>query len=492
MNKLLTVIVKTLILLSLMPLSVQAQSGFIYRYSTPEDEWPSDIVQTSDGGYIISAAIGTFFNQYQTLLIRLSSSGDTIMTQKLSEPNGYCVMTDLVKMEDGSYMGIGQMQTFANGYKLWLVRFNESLTILLNKSFSFNDSLVLSYFNAGFVDHFHNLIVYGAAAPADTIGKNHTYIFKFTQTGDSIDFHYYRSHYGQVPSSMVEKSDSSGYYLANTGLYEFQPSTASQVLTINYSLEVTDIDSIPHTYAFYLNIKCLELNKILLTGKKALENTNPRTDKLGIQKLDTTFHCMGEYLLGPDDTVSYPAYYTNMDFKYVTRLYYGGIANQSIGAFPNFPSYILLAQFDTSLNLAFKKYYGGDVNYMLWSVIATTDGGCILGASSYDWTIQNQERDIYILKVDSNGLITGMEENSQLQLPKVIITPNPGCDKLNCESHCRVSSLALTDMIGKEVYRQKMDQGRNCYDIQNLKPGFYIYTVYDGQGIVQTGKWIKK
>ena len=470
------------------PLMIYSQSSFVFKYSTINDEWPSDVIQTSDGGFIVSAAIGTFFNQYQTLLIRLSASGDSVKTLKISEPNGYCVITDLVKLDNGLFVGIGQIQFFSGEYKLWLVRFTDSLTVISSKYYALDYSLALAYFNCGFIDYQRNLIIYGAAAPTDTTIKNHVYIYQFTQDGDSLFFHYYRVKYGQLPSSMIQKIDSSGFYIAITGHFESLIGAASQILTLDNSFNVINVDSVPNSYALYLNLKYTKTNRILLTGKKIIDNSNPRTDKLGIQKLDTSFQTMSEFLSGPDDTISYPAYYTNLDFIDTSKIFYGGIVNQSIGMFPSSPTYILLNQFDTSLNLIFQRYYGGDINYMVWAITATSDGGCIIAAASYDWLTQNQERDIYILKVDSNVIITGINNPPPVRNQESSVYPNPGNNIINVETKNENSIFNLYDMTGRLTYNTTLLPGKNEIAVQHLKQGLYIYKIIGNSEVKGYGK----
>ena len=58
-------------------------------------------------------------------------------------------------------------------------------------------------------------------------------------------------------------------------------------------------------------------------------------------------------------------------------------------------SWIILTEFDTNLNIHWQNYYGGDVNYQLNTVLATTDSGFIMACSRYDHNIQNNEYGIW-------------------------------------------------------------------------------------------------
>ncbi|MCX6286188.1 MAG: T9SS type A sorting domain-containing protein, partial [Bacteroidetes bacterium] len=192
-------------------------------------------------------------------------------------------------------------------------------------------------------------------------------------------------------------------------------------------------------------------------------------------------------------TVSYPAYNTNLDFLNVNNIFLGGIANQDWGGIFSYNlSFIILGKIDSSLNLTWQKYYGGDMYYMVWSIIATTDGGCIIGASSNDLTTQGEERDVYILKVDSNGIVTGINNQPPVLTPEVIVYPNPGNDRIYVETQLKNAIFFLYDLTGREVLHACLLPVRNSIQVQNLKSGLYIYKLIQNSQVKECGKWIKK
>ena len=129
--------------------------------------------------------------------------------------------------------------------------------------------------------------------------------------------------------------------------------------------------------------------------------------------------------------------------------------------------------------------------YMVWSVIATTDGGCIIGATSNDYAVQGENRDIYILKVDSNGLITGISNPPDADAKKNSVYPNPGSEILNIETSLKQGTLCLYDLSGRLVLTTEVDAGKNSINTQNVKPGLYIFKIYENSMIKTWGKWIK-
>jgi len=242
-----------------------------------------------------------------------------------------------------------------------------------------------------------------------------------------------------------------------------------------------------------MNTKYSNTHSFIMTGLRDIEFSNPRTDKIEILKLDSAFHVNKEVFLGPDDTVTYPAYNTNLDFLDVRNIYIGGTKNQDwSGIFSYNTSYIIIGKYDSTLNIKWQKSYGGDTYYMVWSIIATTDGGCIIGASTNDYATMGDQRDIYILKVDSNGLITGIHQPPMNTTKKILVYPNPGNDLIYVETQLKNTVFHLYDLMGNEVCNKDLIPGRNEMQIQGLKSGLYFYRIARDSQVIECGKWLKE
>ena len=478
-------------MLSLTSFQGYAQSGFVFHYSTLNDEHPNDIIETSDGGFIITVSIGTYPAPYQTLLIRLNKYGDTMVTRYISLIPGTCNINKIIKLDNGTFTGIGSKHISTGEARLWLLTITDSLSIISDTNYHTDFNIIGTLF--GFLDHFHNLIVCGSACPSGSSYNEHPFVFKFSQSSDSLFSHYYTNPFEQYAFSMIEKPDTTGYLMSIWGKYYTQTNSPSQFLTMDYSFNVLHIDSVPGRLDLYLNTKKINDHELFVTGKRWFDNIQPQTDKLGILKIDSACHIKAEQFLGPDDTVSYPAYNTNLDFLNTQNIFLGGILNQDWGGIFSYNfSYILLSKFDSSLNLTWLKYFGGDQYYMVWSVIATTDGGCIIGASNNDYSTMGEQRDVYILKVDSNGLITGIHQPPTNNGNKTLVYPNPGQDLLNLETQQENLVFHLYDIMGMEVCNKYLIPGQNVLQIQNLNSGIYIYKIVKNSQMIECGKWIKE
>jgi hypothetical protein len=468
-----------------------SQNKFIFKYATIEDEYPNDIIETADGGFIIAASIGTYPSPYRPLFIRLNSMGDTICTKCIVVENANCYINHFIKMDNGYILGVGEKKVGSNNTKIWLVTLDDFLTVIHDTSFATNLSFCYEVFS--FLDHFHNLIIYGAACVTNQSPDPHPFVFKLSQTYDSLFFHYYSNPYGQYVYSMMENFDNTGYYMSNYGWMTSPEYTPSQFLTYNNLFNIISMDSVPDKLDLYMNMKKINSTQFLISGKRHLLNSNPRTDKVGVLKLDSSFNVNAKCYLGPEDTVTYPGYNTNLSFINVSDIFLGGTINQDWSElFSSSHSYILLGKLDSTLNIKWQKEYGGDTYYMVWSVSATTDGGCIVGASTNDYALQGEQRDIYILKVDSNGLVTGQNDLPPIKSYDAIVYPNPGSDKICVETQLRNAVFTLYDLTGRELLQSDLVPGRSSIPVQNLPSGMYIYNVMQNAEIKGCGKWKKE
>jgi hypothetical protein len=275
------------------------------------------------------------------------------------------------------------------------------------------------------------------------------------------------------------------------GHYQVNINTWGQILTFDYALNEIATDSIPSGLDLYYNSKKINGHEFFLTGKKFIPFSNPRTDVLGILRLDTSFSLKAQAYIGPQDTINYPGYLHNLDFIDTTQIYYGGTCNQAIADFSSNKSYYMLGKFDSELNLQWQKYYGGDMYYTLWGILATSDHGCLLLGSTYNYLTQNLERDIFVIKVDKNGSYTGNNGIPSKIIHDIILYPNPGNDKLYVNTGLKDACFELFDVMGNNRIHQMLNQGLTTVYTQVLTTGMYFYRITHKDTLVESGTWVK-
>jgi hypothetical protein len=204
---------------------------------------------------------------------------------------------------------------------------------------------------------------------------------------------------------------------------------------------------------------------------------------------DTNQTIYNEINLGRDTVWEYPAWERCLDFIDKSNIYVSGFRG---GAWwYNYQDYVQIWLLDEELNLKASKYFGGDANYHVYSILATSDGGCIVSATRHVET-QGDERDIFILKIFEDDLITSAKETIYSFDYDVLVYPNPGFDYLFFETYDKNLQFNMYNSFGELVIQKKdIKANQTKINIQWLPKGVYIYNFIKNSNIIQTGKWIK-
>jgi hypothetical protein len=114
-----------------------------------------------------------------------------------------------------------------------------------------------------------------------------------------------------------------------------------------------------------------------------------------------------------------------------------------------------------------------------------------MAGSCYDYQTQNMERDVYIIKVNDDGLITWAHNIPEIT-KETLIYPNPGNDLINVKTLQNNLTIELYDNNGQQTISQKITNQNITLDTRNLNSGVYFYRILsDNNKTIETGKWIK-
>ena len=198
------------------------------------------------------------------------------------------------------------------------------------------------------------------------------------------------------------------------------------------------------------------------------------------------------------DTTDFPAFYGALDYVNKDTIFIGGMKNLQWGNiyFGQIPSWFRLVQTDSMLKIRWEHFYGGDACYNLVKIVATSDGGCIMAGTRFDYVNHPNllKRDIYILKVNSEGLLTTTGGKPLPLVHNAIVYPNPGNGQLRVRVavQYKQSLFRLFDINGKEVLQQRIEGKTALFNTAFLPKGTYVYKITGDKGLYESGKWIKE
>jgi hypothetical protein len=231
------------------------------------------------------------------------------------------------------------------------------------------------------------------------------------------------------------------------------------------------------------NIKKIANNKLLYCGEMAI---SPKS-KMRVLILDTVFNIQNTYTSTSQDTMLKSPAYQNVDFINKNNIYVAFTNSfQDLYPFGTDPSWIDVINFDSLLNVRWKKHIGGDMYYGVNSILATTDGGCMIIGTFYNNAIGIHQRDFFALKLDSLG-------NTVMSIPNNIglnsgisVFPNPCSNMLTVTLNQQITkpvTIQIFNVLGKEIFQTLTTNTENTFNISDLSNGIYLVKIENESGV---------
>jgi len=431
--------------------------------------------------------VNTLTDQAAQRFIKINSTGTITHDSILENPNGTGTLSALVYINDTNIFCIGEWVNLNEKGQIWVTGIDSGFTVHWNKKYQTNYDYPWNY--TAFMNS-QGKVIYGTSLyNAPPSGHYYLLLQEFSMTGDSIRSTIDSSVYGPLIFDMMEYP---GNYTYRAAVMGYSIYSMGQILTIDSLLNIVDIDSIPNSVNNCNTVKEINDSSYYLSGNKYINGSND----YAIMLLNANNDCKKISILGQHDTIDFAGTVQSMDFLDPNKIFVGGSSNISLlgGAFGQQNSWYALSNFDSSLNLRWTKYYGGDAYYSLQSVVATQDGGAILVGTRYDYPTRSYKCGIYLVKVNGNGVLTN-DDHTYSQLDHdAIVYPNPGSDYLIIESGPQISGaqFMMTAIDGMQIVSKTLNGRRTTLETQIFQSGTYVWQIIFNDRIIETGKWIKK
>jgi hypothetical protein len=419
---------------------------------------------------------------------KVSSSGDT-STYRINLGGVRSIISYIENISENAYLIFG-----ASGDTLHKSSLN-LLTILLTdtafnvqwvKTFDINDDRNIGL--KSILKDQYGYYIIGSTVDENIPGLYDPLFIRINDVGDTVRSCIIEGFEGNEPvHNAVFNPDS-------TGIWWFSSSPPSQWgrltrRTVDTLFNFLGQDTLMHKIYGEMFAKHLCDSSFLLSCTYHInEAGQPDDDEIGIFLYDNNMDAIEFNHFGAPDTLDYPGRAQGIDFINADTIYYTGMKNVIISFNPDGPSWILVGQLDANLQPRYQRIYGGNGYYMVLNVLATRDGGCIISSLLHNHELNKD--DLFIMKLDPEGLITGT--NSLIvPLRHAMIWPNPTRGKLQVENMEDDGMISIYELNGKLLHQQPIIRGQNKIDIQNIKAGFFIYQIDFNNHIRESGKLIK-
>jgi hypothetical protein len=287
--------------------------------------------------------------------------------------------------------------------------------------------------------------------------------------------------------------DSTSIWLHGEGAHDIPAGSNSVVIQLDENLNQTKVMYYPRWLTGEYSAKVLPNNTLVASGNYN-EYLWPELEYdyyMATYIMDTGLHIVHEdYLTHPDTIIYFRP--DCLDYYYPNQIFSGATHNLQYLYSPE-PTWFVIAKYDSTLNLLYERYIGGDANYVLDNVCATSDSGVLLAGNYYDHTDEIERRKAVVIKLNLDGLLVGKNENhDDIKVSKALVYPNPGIEKLMVRTALKNCTFKLYNASGAKVLSQSLDNLITQIITSGFKTGTYFYVIEQNESIVESGKWIKQ
>lgn len=476
--------------------TIQAQNTFEINIGSEEQEYVFNFVLDDDNNYV-GIVIKTYPVSAMRLsyLYKISESGDTV-SKLFSKPDTILTLRDIIIASKSpiEYLVSGTGYQKGSSSIFWysyFARVDANLNIIWEKTYQLHD--VHDYSSIPFYPNLLKLTDGGFLHACYLEPRLKMFLFKLSDEGDSLAYRLYEGDSSGMVQDLTYNYDSTAYWL-HTHFAHYDPSgPESQCVTIDFDLQQTEVVYYPRWLGDHLAAKFLPDRNLVVCSRYWGYTWDPAS----------TLHYIMAYKLGTDFNVLDSCYITDpvpttrtgsraLDFYTPDNIYMCGEDDAALSTYPTSYNHIAIARMDQNLNLISEKYVGGDANYASASVVASPDGGVLLTCTRYDYLTQYNERDVYILKLDSSDFTVGNVEHRKSNISNAIVYPNPGSEVINIRTSIKNTHFELYDQQGQLVLDEQIKNLITPINVQHLPPGVYVWKISDNKFVYETGKWIKQ
>jgi len=458
-----------------------SQTSFNYIYSSPLSEISRSILEDHDGNLYFSIE-----NFQYGLIIKLNNAGKFLDSLRIDNSDGTCNLAELIPFSETQFVALGTWSEDSLS-QLWYVRFDYDLNIIEERKLNTEGQFIFSFRH---IVNQNNNIVLMAHYHKPPAYNMDVCMFELTLEGVLIRSMYFNtsSSFNSGFSVLEDPKNCTYKVFAKSGLSSRLP----------YIINVIDT-SFNLLYTHYLpyffiespgSTKWINDSVYTLSGRRYSLATSEWD--IGILKVNRNDSVLASNYFGKPDTVDWSGNYKSHDFISKDNIYLAGSSNTYAYPYQQEYSWIMLNVLDSNLGLKHQHFYGGDAFYLVNTILATQDSGCVLSCSRYDYLTQYNEFDVYILKVNKDGLMVSVPEEGALDDPQCRIFPNPGLETVTIVTD-DPSQFQLFDLTGRIMFDISLTDKHNLVNVSGLKSGVYLYRMLGKDSIIScSGKWIKQ
>ncbi|MBC8181181.1 T9SS type A sorting domain-containing protein [candidate division KSB1 bacterium] len=448
--------------------SITAQTTFEKRIESINDENSFSIQACNDNTYVLCGYTVDFYSGKQDIyVVKIDYKGDTLWTKQFGEEFLYSCGYSIYQTNDFGYIVAGDLSSTNSAPFLLKLDINGNQEWLEDYSSTIPDGTATSVIQA-----FNNDIVFCGNSQYTNAKDNRLgrkpFLIRANENGEIIWNETYgdigRAHYG---SDLVQNTDSSfsicGQYGTQDPYDKAWLISANQNGALNWDITFGDNT----TTELFKGIKRTSDDGFILCGTKS-----------------------SNIISGKDVYVVKTDIYGNVEWSKT----FGGEANDYGNAvdITNDGGYIIcgstesygeglsdcwLIRLDNNGDTLWTRSFGDNFYDRASDVSTTNDGGFIL--CGYTTSYGDLNSDIYIIKTDEFGIVTGVE-NNLVKEESIRLFPNPFKNEILIELKLEYQSIEIYNQKGAQVYKETFDEidtKQKLIKLDCLPKGLYFLNI---------------
>jgi len=483
------------ILVIMCPVTIFSQNTFFRYFSTMDNACAYKACETLSGAFILAGQNGYSMANTKGFLMKISPEGELIAKVNLPDSINSTSLVTLNHLPDlsGQYLTTG-FQDSIGGPDLYnnliLNLIDDDLNFLSVKKIKIEKNHFLHPWQLKFSES-KSYYLLGNYIDSESPNIKQIGIIKFALPFDSIASYFSTGtsfHSGHDLLFLNEQHKLSIFYMG--GLIK-NKSTGIQILELDSNLQF--LSAIP-----FPDFVITQSSSVFLTDSSYIFTAVSQTPE--IAKFIATYIMSNSHdtikrleIYNDPDTMVYSGTAPNTAIN-GQNIFISGIYNIDPSVFPfqQTNTWLQVTRLDLSLNIISNHFYGDDAAYMPFSITATSDGGAFLTGYRYDKAMN--KFDVFVMKVDSEGIITENQREVKFRMSEAILAPNPGHDKVSAivGAQYKSADIFLYDLNGKTILYKKLEGNRQTIDLSGLKPGSYVYVFTSENKKIGQGKWIRQ
>lgn len=453
-----------------------SQITFQKTYGGVLEEECDAVVQTEDGGFILAASTKSYGNgSFDLYIIRTDQYGDTLWTRTFGGTR-YDTAKDILKLDAENYLIAGSLDG-----KVCLIKIKDDGSNVWTKVFGNEDDYVVNTLKKTLGGGF---VVCGNKDLSDY------FIMKTDSNGDSL----WTKEYENGSAVSIDATIDSGYILMirqGDWLHPQNDFVIVKTDSFGDSLWAKVFGSANVEIGY--EVEQTADGGFMLAGRK--DGPTVGDSDFYMVKTDSSGEFLWDKIYGGDDVDRAFTAMQTADGGFVL----GGYTESfNVGYFDFY-----IVRTNSTGDTLWTKTFGGEWQEEISDIEETSDGGFAAVGYTYSFGASNFP-DIYFVKTDANGLITGIEGDkieNEIQFTLNQNYPNPFNPSTKISWQSPVGSwqtLKVYDLLGREVatlVEEYNSAGRNEVEFDpalsnmNLASGIYFYQLKAGN-YIQTKKMV--